>query len=301
MSRKLTAAGVALALAGGVYLGSGTAKASNMGFKLERDFAFQDGFRNIYYVSYPLFNGLGDVAGATGGGNKCTNTPDGVIDTFDAICDIALADLTTCTRCTFTMNRLNTTTCLYEPVTASKGALGINFLGTPWVMTQDPNRDIGYLVTLSNQGGAPNPVNRAVIVGSHDPSWTGHAVSAASCLRDIIGVPYHVMYQHAAEILCGLETTDWQDADSNGCPDTCPNGIYDGTSGARVAILTFDNVPGNNEFPTNTDNQFISFAIQPFGTSLTCLGKNFSLAPGEGYLLNLLSNYNSKTFLPPHF
>lgn len=300
MSRKLTAAVVALALAGGVYLGSGTAQASNMGFKLERDFAFVSGFKNIYYVSYPLFNGLGDIAAPGTNNNRCLNTPDGVVDANDAVCDL-FTDRGTCTTCSLAISKLNTATCQFETVKADKNAiLGVVFQGTAWRMDQDPNRDIGYLVNVANGTGSPAPTNRAVIVGSHDPSWTGLTVSVASCPRTYISVPYHTMYQKAAEILCGLENTDWVDANGDGKPDTCPNGIFDNTSGKRVTVTTFDNVVGNNEFP-NTDNAFIVYSCEKVLGNLVFSGSNFSLNPGEGYLVNLLTGYGNRTFLPPHF
>lgn len=304
MSRKLTAAAVALALAGGVYLSCGTAQASNMGFKLERDFAFVPGFRNLYFVTFPLFNGLGDIAGATGspGSNRCNFTPDGVVDANDFVCD-AFTDRNTCTTCSFAITKLDTATCQFVTVKADKSAiLGITFQGTAWSLTQDPNREIGYVVNVANGATSPVPTNRAVIVGSHDPSFTGHTVSQATCSRDYLAVPYHTMYQKAVELLCGLEGTDWVDTTpADGRPDTCPNGVFDPVSRRRVAVTTFDNVVGNNEFP-NTDNNFITYQVEiPFGTALVFQGNNFSLAPGEAYLVNLAAGYQPRPFLPPHF
>lgn len=126
-------------------------------------------------------------------------------------------------------------------------------------------------------------------------------MSQATCSRDYISVPYHTMYQKAAEVFCGLEGTDWNDANGDGKPDTCTNGIFDATSKKRVALTTFDNVIGNNEFP-NTDNSFITYTVEiPFGTALVFQGSNFSLAPGEAYLVNLTAGYQPRVFLPPHF
>src|SRR6185369_11069347 len=69
MTKRMWSAALALSLAGGVYLAASAARASNMGFKLERDFDFKRTsaagslpLQNIYYVSIPFFNGLGDVA-----------------------------------------------------------------------------------------------------------------------------------------------------------------------------------------------------------------------------------------------
>ena len=109
MSRMSRAALAALALAGGACLITGTAQASNMGFKLERSFdvnrnAAGLALRNEYWVSQPLFNGLGDVGyhdtDAALSNKRCVSATnpagDGLIDVLDALCDYWTARTTTC-------------------------------------------------------------------------------------------------------------------------------------------------------------------------------------------------------------
>lgn len=313
MSRKLTAAVVALALAGGVYFTVGTAEASNMGFKLERSFTYvpQPGYRNIYYQSSPLFPGLADTARGTGSGDRCAGPPDGMLDLNDLICD-EFTDRGTCSNCSFGALNLNTTTCQIEPLVATKNVLGLNFQGTSLPgghqLNEDPQRALGYQINVTGQAASP-PQNHAVIVGSHDPSFAGLPISVATCARVIVGIPYHTMYRRACEIGCGLanDPSGFPDADGNTVPDgsasaaVCPDGIFDTVSGKAISIITYDNEPGNNEGATNTDTQFITWTIQRNILGMQFSGLNFALKPGEGYVISLSNGHNTTTLLPPHF
>jgi len=318
MTRKLFGAALAMALAGGVYLAGAPAQASNMGFKLEREFAPVNGFKNEFFVSFPLFNGLGDVANTTDpAGNKCvgdTGGPaagDGVINGDDVICD-----LWTSRQGTFTVARYDISSCSFQvrfatidPFTGNPG-----FSGT-WV---DPlPRDEAFRVSVQF---VPSVTNSAVIVGSHDPSYTGRSLRPnASCQAfrqgAFLNLPYHTMYKNAVEILCGLEGTDWMRdpgtgnlvwlTDNNGdtTPDPCPNGIY---AGKTITVSWFDNVDDNSgPAGIDTDNQNIACAVQPdpfgggvlfpFGTDC------YDLIPGEGYVVLMSNDHPGSTFLSPHF
>ena len=305
MIRKISAAALALTVAGGVYLTAGTAQASNMGFKLERSFTPVPNFRNIYLVSYPLFNGLGDVAntGATER-NKCVGdadgpaTPDGTIDSYDAICDM-YTDRSMSGSHSFAVNRINRDTCQFQTSIASHTFTGVAFGGAAFPLNTGDQRDQGFYVTVSATAPAA-PINRAVIVGSHDPSYTGRQIRMPSpdCAPrlDYLQVPYHTMYQAANELLCGLETVDWVDADSNGNPDTCTRGIFDGTH--AMAVQTFDNIPDSS----GTDNQFVARIVtRSFTGALNFSGPNFPLTPGDSYIASIGLGHVTTTFLSPHF
>jgi hypothetical protein len=315
MSRKLTAATLALTLAGGVYMTAGVAQASNMGFKLERNFAVVrenpsdplTGFLNIYQHCYPKFNGLGDVADATftGLASKCVGDPggptagDGNIDSFDAICD-SFTDRLLANGNSFNFSRFNRDTCLFETTSCAKGFTGVTFGGAPFAL----ERGAGFWITVNATSPTP-PQNRSVTVGSHDPSWTGRQIRipASGCIprQDLIDLDYHSMYQAADEILCGLQGVDWRDDNGDGNPDTCTRGIYDGAN--LMAIQTFDNI--NDDSTDTTDNQMntrtVSFITFPPPGRLAFAGVNFDLTPGDGYQLSISPGHVTTTYISPHF
>jgi len=318
MSRKLTAATLALTLAGGVYMTAGSAQASNMGFKLERSFAVvrenpsvpASTFLNIYQVAFSLFNGLGDVADANHTGptptSKCIGDPggpaagDGVINSYDAVCDL-FTDRLLNNGNSFNFSRFNRDTCLFEASFAAKGFPGVTFGGTPFVL----ERDAGFWITVQATSPTP-PQNRAVIVGSHDPSYTGRQirVPAVPCTPrvDLIAPPYHSMYKFAYEVFCGLEGLDWVDTTpADGNPDTCTRGIFDGAH--LIALQTFDNV--NDDSTTTLDNLMnaatVTFSAIPPPGGNRFAGVNFALTPGDGYQVSISPNHITTTFISPHF
>jgi hypothetical protein len=320
MTRKLFGAALAVALAGGVYLSAAApAQASNMGFKLEREFAPVNGFANLFYVSFPLFNGLGDVADTSHPtGSKCVGDTGGpaagdtVINADDAICD-----LWTDRQGQLTFARYDIATCSFLTRSAIfNPAFGVTFTGT-W--TDPIPRDEAFQVQQTFPGSGVQ--NAAVIVGSHDPSYTGRLLAPnAACRADLqlalINLPYHTMYQNAIEVLCGLKGVDWLDADGDGVPewididgdttpDPCPNGIYD--QGHPIAVQWFDNVDDNSgPGGGDTDNQTIVCSIRPsafpgqppiFPDGTGC----YDLIPGEGYIVQMNQAHAGTTFLSPHF
>lgn len=332
MSRNVRAAAAALALAGGVYLvGAAPAEASNMGFKLERSFdlvrraADNRPLQNIYWVSYPLFNGLGDVANtAAPEQNKCVgdaNGPaagDGIFNADDIICDTWTARSTPTTAGTIDVTYIKREECtpVFRAGTISLGQ--VRFSGTPFNLISD----IGYQIRITVGAGRPeSPQNRAVIVGSHDPNFAGRQIAAAptctggqttNCCGsnarrlDLINLPYHTMYERSFDILCGLEGVDWFDADSNGIPDACWNdadadGRYDageattGVFDGRVAMSVsyFNNTEAVNAPVTHTAT--ISLGNLRFS------GVPFDLVPGDAYLLDISKTHTPTTWLSPHF
>lgn len=303
MSRRLNAAGFAVAVAGGVYVAAGSAQAGNLGFKLERSFAVvredpsspATSFQNLYLLSFPLLNGLPDVGTSSAPGDKCAAGPDGIVDSTDAICDL-FTDRTTLGN-SFAISRFNRDACLFESHRSTLGFIGPAWGGLPFPL----ERDAGLWITV-NGTSVPPAQNRAVIVGSHDPSYTGRQIRQPmpDCIPrlDIINLPYHTMYQKADEILCGLEGVDWVDANSDGNPDTCTRGISDGVRAGAVG--TFDNV--NDDSTLTGDNAFaFRIVTYPFSGLPRFAGPNFNLIPGEAYIVSISPNHVTTTFLPPHF
>jgi hypothetical protein len=310
MSRKLFTAAIALALAGGVYFTGSPAEASNMGFKLERSFNTIDGFKGLYYVSFPLFNGLGDVADTTmpgpngPNGGVCDTSVrggDGIINAHDALCDMWQSRTGN-----MSMVRFDEEACTFQPETLEY----VQFLNTvvstnTW--TDPLIRDEGFQVNVPFSATDGPLDNRAVIVGSHDPSYAGKAVqlpiSGCSPNVSIINLPYHTMYQSSVELLCGLKDVDWFDADSNGEPDTCPNGVFDefdgAAGGALISVVTFDNVNDAN----GTDNTFVNQSVEyvTFLGGNVFTGSEYDLTPGDAYVVRLTPNHRPTVFLSPHF
>lgn len=327
MSRRLTVAALALAVAGGVFMTGGPAEASNMGFKLERDFAAIGPpanarvFRGIYLVAAPLFNGLADIADSAGAGPEgpCTGTGDGVVNASDAVCD-----WWTSRDGTMIIERFITDNCTSQSygVTFDRLFMSVVANGTPFEL-QNPGTQIdddGYRVIVPFEGTPLS--NQAVIVGSHDPSYAGFplAIPASDCRpnRPILNIPYHTMYQTSDEVLCGLEGTAWVDVvdngtgapGSDGSPDTCPSGIYPDLnsvppgSGAQMILETFDNVADSSP----NDNSFISRNVS-FDTLFNVLvfgGAEFALTPGDSVVAILDHDgappeHTPTVFLSPHF
>ena len=282
MSRRLLSTAAALMLAGGVYLSAGTAEASNMGFKLERSFSFVTGAQNLYLVSFPLFNGLGDVSNGMG-----CDTGDGVIDANDALCDLATDKDMSAGGALMTIQRLNEASCLFEGRTILKVGANFSFIGAFLSeLTSPENREVGFFINVNKNPADPDPENRAVIVGSHDPSWAGKMVTR-SCAFTVLNLPYHTMYRSANEILCGLEGVDWTD-DGTGAPDMCEGGLYDPVSGLSVTTQTFvGTFQGRSAFNAGGTVRFI--------------GTNFDLTPGDAYIFNMPEGYQDRLWLAPHF
>jgi hypothetical protein len=300
---------------GGVYFVSAPAEASNMGFKLERSFTVQPNLRNFYFVSFPLFNGLSDIASddVAFGEDPCVGTPgDGEINATDAICDLWTSRDGAGVGAGFTISKLNTSTCLYDSRTGTKtGANSWFYVGA----FTDPigegiNREVGYFINVGKAPGDPDLENRAVIVGSHDPSFLGHNVSSAGgCSADIISLSYHTMYRTVDEIICGLEGVDWipnpgPENDNPTNPDGsgdawCPNGIFDplGGAGKGITVSTFDNDPGSagaNLYVPRT-------ALNTGPGQIGFFGTNYNLQPGEAYLVAIADDVADRVFNSPHF
>jgi len=322
MSRKLIAAALALTISGGVYLVASPVQASNMGFKLERELKVvrendndnRTNWGNTYIVAFPKFNGLGDVANSspTSPANKCvgdTGGPaagDGIIELTDAVCDLWTSRNI---RGSFAIYQFQRDTCIFKARTAAFDPFaGVTFGGDSDVTMTGPNeRDTSYQVTVaSNVTAPPLPQNRAVIVGSHDPSFTGRQIRqpVPDCNPrvDFIAPDYHTMYTKAAEILCGLEGIDWVDTTpADGFPDTCTEGIFDGTR--AIQVLTFDNVNDDSLLTLDNSWTFMSavFVSFPPPGRITFGGSNFDLVPGDGYKVGISPNHVTTTFNSPHF
>ena len=170
MKRTFNVVALALALAGGVYMAADTAVASNMGFKLERSFTYSNSARPLYYVSFPLFNGVADVCNRTTASTVCSSLTgavgDGEITPCDALCDMwtDLPIMDPARRKVFTMQRIDPETCLFVPITVDYSVLGNTVLGGGDLLVDV--RDQGWKVEIDQAGQESD--NRAVIVGSHD-------------------------------------------------------------------------------------------------------------------------------------
>jgi hypothetical protein len=330
MTRRIWSAALALTLAGGVYLAGAPAQASNMGFKLERDFDYlrlssagNRGRINIYYVAFPFFNGMGDVAntGATNA-NKCVGDSDGpaagdgIINADDAVCELWQARATAATTPpgSFAFSYFDTGTCSIVTRLARVVLGRVQFSLTPFPSTGDLDTAIGYQVNVGVSSGTnPDQRNRAVIVGSHNPSYAGKTIAytptcgtggppccnAASAARiELVSLVYHTMYRTSVDILCGLQGVDWPDANNDNIPDdgSCPNGISDGSH--TIAVTTVK----NEDSATGGTNGYVSQSARYVLGRLTLTPVTpFALVPGDAYQINIPAGHITTTFLSPHF
>jgi hypothetical protein len=336
MTRRTWSAVLALSLAGGVYLAAQSAQASNMGFKLERDFDAKStaapGNRlllNTYWVAVPLFDGLGDVANAVAlnpagqlYANVCVGDPtgppaagggDGNIDAFDFVCD-TWTDRNNPSGGAISMQYYDSATCSIGAISANRlpfnspnfgGSRATNFppAGT------DLWTDIGYQISvLQTNRALGDPRNRAVIVGSHDPSFTGHTIhfsttcGTAAARVDLVAIPYHTMYVSSDEVFCGLEGVAWVDVSpADGLPDTCTGGIFDDQVGAAhsITLSTFENGDPALGQGSGIRSQ-ICRRVPPGGFSLNPITP-FDLIPGEAYLVGIGSAHVDTILRSPHF
>lgn len=308
MSRMSRAAKAALALAGAACFTTSIAEASNMGFKLERSFNLErrgDGspLPNVYWVSFPLFNGLGDVSNYNAGTNTTccvgdTGCPagDGVITAGDFICDAWTARRNPGQEGFFQVSTMNRTTCTLQGFT---GAIlgGVRFTGTNFPL----DSEVGYQVNIGSSSRTITPQNPAVIVGSHDPGWTGRVIQPSlSCAptatqAEFLNLPYHTMYREANEILCGLKGTDWDPVGAAGDPNRCidpvngPTGLFDGAHALQVQY--FDNAQGRP----------VGRTVALLGPNLFFSGTNFDLVPGESYKAIMTRLHLPTTWITAHF
>jgi hypothetical protein len=260
-------------------------------------------------LSFPYFNGLGDVANSgPGSTNKCVGDAgppagpaagDGIINADDAICDLWTSRLGS-----FEFRKYDRDTCSYAPRVGIKAPLGTTFQGA---YTSALERDIGYEVVVTVPTGSTlNPQNRGVIVGSHDPSFTGRPIIAAACTGtaarlDIQNLVFHTMYQVSDELLCGLEGVDWQDVNPPvGSPDTCLPGTDPANAGIPYDGLHALTVQWYDDSTHGT----LSRTVRPgfgAGSPPTFLGTNFPLRPGDAYIFQIDPAHVRTTFLSPHF
>lgn len=284
------------------------AHAGNMGFRLERSFNLVRNattgrpLPSVYWLSQPLLNGLGDVGVSDANGSNaccvgvgaCPATGDGRIESVDAVCEYWTAKSDISNAGVFQWSFYDRETCLKRSFTGVIALGGIRFTGVSVAL----DREIGYeIVVGTSRAGTATPVNDAVIVGAHDPSFAGRTIRpgtrcAASALhQDMLNLPYHSVYRTSDEILCGLEGTAWLDADVNGNPDTCPGGLFDGAHAIQVEWF-------RNGLTTSQAHGRTAFLLLGH---LGFTGMEFDLVPGEAYRLTMLPTQTPRVWLPPHF
>jgi len=241
---------------------------------------------------------------------------DGRIDSDDAICDWWQARfmLTPVSGGTFAIGMVDAPNCAFVFSSASMRLGAVTWgVQAPFPASGDLRTDIAYQVSV-DRSPTGDPRNRAVIVGSHDPSFAGHVLSYSnSCgplapRQDLITVPYHTMYEKPVEIACGLRGVDWEDANpQDWIPDqparppftVCGGGLFDGTHTLSVQTVRVEDpaVPGNiNGFQALVT----SFSVVS-GYRWQPAVSPFDLKPGEGYMISVVAGHVPTTFRSPHF
>jgi hypothetical protein len=276
------------------YVAGVGSPSSNAAFRVQRGFPVVPGFGNTYLVSWPAFVGVEDVADSSALGDHCVgdaNGPpvgDGSYDSDDAICWLWEGWRTDALNSAFTISYFDDFSCLWTSRFAVVLASGTRFGGTPF--------DLGvaraYMITVAGAGS----LNPGELIGSHDPSFPGAVIGSNTCGIDLIPLRYDSLFKTADEILCGLEGPDWSDADGDGQPDTCPNGIFDDVPGTLITITSFDNDPGSRP---ETDNLWFGRSVARLGSTLVFAGADFGLAPGHGYLVSWSQGQVPRAYFQP--
>ena len=270
---------------------------SNIGFKLERTFEATPGHKAHYLVSVPSFFGLTDVADPAAP-DPC-DPPGGVGDGLVTADDI-LCDWWTSRQGGMAVSRLDHATQQWQVRTIFlDAATGDVVLAGDWTAPLVGGEAYALSVSLPGIGGVQNPV---IIVGSHDPGRPCQddvdVPPGFASAETLLSYPYHGMYQFADELLCGLARWDWNDADGDGFPDTCDDGIFDAASGVAMTVLTYDNEPGSPSRDT-----FVGRTVtrSPATGELEFTGVNYRLTPGDAYLASFALPHPGTSFCPPHF
>ena len=253
------------------------------------------GFRNIYYTSLPYAHPFQDVADGSLRGNHCVDDVslgDGAIDVDDVICTVWGNGVPSQRIGSFAIAQFDEATCTFHSRFASDTAFGTLFGGEAWPL--DPLR--GVQITLATGRGRPQDFT-VTYVDDCSPTFPGTVVQHLACTPSIqlLHVPYNSTYRTADEVLCGTQGVDWVDADGNGNPDTCPNGLFDGSHWG-IAVETFDNEPDGS----GTDNSYVARIItETFSGPLGWSGPNFALRPGESYVVAVVPWAGPRTWNPP--
>lgn len=292
--------------------------ASNMGFKLEREFDTVDPVlsKGLYYVSFPFFRSFEDLGQTTAGSIQ---TPDNFVTAADVLLDWFTngdgccpgEDAVDCPpngdngnnfpdECAVEMSLINR---IPDPAVnpdqtpvilkIKPGLLGgIIFEGEDFNISEDPTLQDpslpasrtdevirGYEV-LAAAGNAPS-----VIVGSHNPDislWTVPFYPLPSQNFQAFSLPYHTTYTTADELL----TAAFNDADTP--PDT-----------EEFTLITFDPDPTTNPDQVATVRKI----KKDFLGNIIFEGTNFDLVPGNGYgLLNAAAGPDGVIEIPlPHY
>lgn len=255
-------------------------------------------FLGQYYVSFPEFPAFRDIANSNTATvlNPCDLTgrgPDGIVNADDVLCFI-MSDLAALPAafqvsittsppdgCRFTARSL-VKDVLFGPSSAGAFVEAIDGHGAFAVNTPFAREGRDLLVTFG---------------GQCDASWPGQVIElnpACPCLPSFLHYPYGSLYRSADEILCGLEGLDWNDGDLDGDPDSCPNGIFDGTH--RISVQTYDNDPYTQP---ETDDLVLARTVLVTDLGLVFLGRDFPTAAGEAYVVDVSEGHVPTLFRPP--
>ena len=269
-----------------------------MGFLCSVALPTVPGFENIYLVSIPGFFGQGDIA-STSDPDPCqpVGGVDGIVNADDVLCDwwISRAGSMTISR------RDEPTESWQSRMISRDDITGVISLTGGWTSALVAHE--AYYVTVTPPASGPVD-NLAIITGSHDPSYPGHALAlpaSGAALVTLLNVPYHTMYYHAVELICGLSGVDFADNDRDGLPDggVCPRGLYVSGDTGSITVAMFDNTPDGGA----TDNSWVTFTAQPnpSPSSMSFTGTNFTLDACRSYLIKMAPPHGGATFLSPHF
>lgn len=259
-------------------------------------------WQNIYLLSWPEIPDIGDIGDSTASGNRCvgdpgsTATPDGIVNSTDAICHIWRGGIAAWGD-SLAFQRPDSDACTFQVEVMSLGLLGVAFSGAAFPLAPGA----AYWVTVNGTRVAP-PTRAVVLRGWNDSTWAGDIIQppVSRCRPSVklLHLPFDMLYRTADEILCGLEGIDWQDGDLDGDPDTCPNGIFDGST--PISVETFDNDP--SAAPTGdprSDDSGVPRSVLMTNLGLQFLGPPFAVGPGDAVLVQIRDEHATSLLVPP--
>jgi hypothetical protein len=250
---------------------------------------------NRAYISWPDIPVIADDAGGSPSSPYCVGWPgapsrgDGVIDCDDVLCTFWRAPIAGDSIGLWRARGER------QPYGRSLVFVGGRILG------------VGDRFPISGREGyrlmaSPTPGNAVgTLAGACDPAATDVTI-AYPPPQSPLDPPetYALVYLHlrwggpvdeADEVLCGLRGTDWQDADGDGAPDTCTNGLFDGATPLTVATFDYDTSTSNA-----TDGHMIARTVRLTDRGLGFAGTDFALRDGDAVEVEMYQGQQPRTF-----
>ena len=246
-----------------------------------------------YFVSLPYgpYPGLpiGDIGGNTAAPDPCA-APDGVVDSRDAVCFLWGGGNPARRVGAAAISTWNASCEGWVTTVVLRNAFGVRFSGMAFPIPAGK----GYLVNLAQTSSSAPPDYDVNLVSSCPAPFSGTTVASECPLPGLLlHVPYDTTYREWDEILCGERGVDWFDADGDGAPDDCPNGIFDGTHALTLYEYRWDPATGQSDY------RFRRVSTTVFVPHPLFVGTNWPIEPGHAVGAALSPGHVPTSWDPP--